>query len=111
MQAGEPYHMGLRRLKELGVQFPFDSYFTQKIQAGGFVILGRTNVPELGTLCQTESAATVPCRNPWNLEHSTGGSSGGSGVRGRGRARARGARERRRAGSIRIPRASAAGRA
>jgi amidase len=78
MQAGEPYHMGLRRLKDLGVALPIDSYFTQKIQAAGFVILGRTNVPELGTLCQTESAAYGACRNPWNLEHSTGGSSGGS---------------------------------
>jgi amidase len=78
MQAGEPYHMGLRRLKEIGVLFPFDSYYTQKIQAAGFVILGRTNVPELGTLCQTESAAYGACRNPWNPEHSTGGSSGGS---------------------------------
>ena len=78
MQAGEPYHMGLRRLKELGVTLPIDSYLTQKIQAAGFVILGRTNVPELGTLCQTESDAYGPCRNPWNPDHSTGGSSGGS---------------------------------
>jgi amidase len=78
MQAGEPYHMGLRRLKALGVALPIDSYLTQRIQAAGFVILGRTNVPELGTLCQTESEAYGPCRNPWNVEHSTGGSSGGS---------------------------------
>ena len=78
MQAGEPYHMGLRRLRDLGVRLPIDSHYTQKVQAAGFVILGRTNVPELGTLCQTESEAYGPCRNPWNLEHSTGGSSGGS---------------------------------
>jgi len=78
MQSGEPYHMGLRRLRDLGVMLPIDSYFTQKIQSAGFVILGRTNVPELGTLCQTESEAYGPCRNPWNLDHSTGGSSGGS---------------------------------
>ena len=78
MQAGEPYHMGLRRLKDLAVTLPIDSYFTQRIRAAGFVILGRTNVPELGTLCQTESAAYGPCRNPWSPEHSTGGSSGGS---------------------------------
>ena len=78
MQAGEPYHMGLRRLRDLAVALPVDSFLTQKIQAAGFVILGRTNVPELGTLPQTESAAYGPCRNPWNPEHSTGGSSGGS---------------------------------
>ncbi len=78
MQAGEPYHMGLRRLKDLGVVLPIDSYLTQRIRAAGFVILGRTNVPELGTLCQTESEAYGPCRNPWNPQHSTGGSSGGS---------------------------------
>jgi amidase len=78
MQAGEPYHMGLRRLRDLGVVMPLESWFTKKITDAGFVVLGRTNVPELGTLCQCESEAYGPCRNPWNLGHSTGGSSGGS---------------------------------
>jgi amidase len=78
MSAGDPYHMGLRRLRDLGVLYPHDSYYTRKIRAAGFVILGRTNVPELGTLPQTESEAYGPCHNPWNLDHSTGGSSGGS---------------------------------
>ena len=75
---GDPYHMGLRRLRDLGLLYPHDSYFTRKIRAAGFVIVGRTNVPELGTLPQTESEAWGACHNPWNLDHSTGGSSGGS---------------------------------
>jgi amidase len=40
--------------------------------------VGRTNVPELGTTITTESLAWGPARNPWDLGHSTGGSSGGS---------------------------------
>ena len=41
-------------------------------------MLGRTNTPELGTTITTEPVAFGPTRNPWNIEHSTGGSSGGS---------------------------------
>lgn len=44
----------------------------------GLVILGKTNTPEFGLLATTESELLGPARNPWNLEHSTAGSSGGS---------------------------------
>ena len=77
-EAGEPFHMGARPLRDAGFVAPGDTYLVEKFRAAGFVILGRTNTPELGTLPTTESDAYGPARNPWNPERSTGGSSGGS---------------------------------
>jgi amidase len=45
---------------------------------GGFIVLGKTNTPEFGSVPWTEPAAYGPCRNPWNLERTPGGSSGGA---------------------------------
>ncbi len=44
----------------------------------GLVIFGKTNLPEFGIMGTTEPKAFGPTRNPWNLNHSTGGSSGGT---------------------------------
>ena len=76
--AGEPYHDGMRFLKELKWTASVDSFLARKFRAAGFVFLGRTNAPELGILPTTEPVAYGPTRNPWNTDHSTGGSSGGS---------------------------------
>ena len=43
-------------------------------------MLGKTNVPEFGLVPTTESKLYGAAHNPWNLDHSTGGSSGGSGA-------------------------------
>jgi amidase len=51
---------------------------TQRYLAAGFVICGKTNTPELGILPTTEPRRFGPTRNPWQTDHSTGGSSGGS---------------------------------
>src|SRR5262249_20273460 len=59
---------------------PHDSMLTRKFTPAGLISLGKTNVPEFGLVPTTESALYDPCRNPWNLEHSAGGSSGGSGA-------------------------------
>ena len=44
----------------------------------GFVILGQTNYPELGTRNITDSKLFGPAGNPWDSSRNTGGSSGGS---------------------------------
>jgi amidase len=51
---------------------------TLRFQRAGFVICGKTNTPEFGIVPTTEPHRFGPSRNPWNTEHSTGGSSGGS---------------------------------
>jgi amidase len=55
-----------------------DSEIVRRYRRAGVVILGCTNVPELGSAPTTESVMHGPTRNPWNLEHSAGGSSGGA---------------------------------
>jgi amidase len=78
-EAGQPYHAGMRFLKEADYRAPRDSYFSEKIAAAGLISLGRTATSELAILPSVETAAYGPTRNPWNLEHSSGGSSGGTG--------------------------------
>src|SRR5206468_7012428 len=63
-----------------GFVAPADTYLAEKFRAAGFVFLGKTNTPELGTLPTTEPEAYGPSRNPWDTSRSTGGSSGGSGA-------------------------------
>lgn len=75
---GEPHHMGTRFLKEAGYIAPHDSFLTRRFRNAGFVVIGRTNTPEFGNTITTEPLSYGPSRNPWNLDHSTGGSSGGS---------------------------------
>jgi amidase len=74
--AGEQTAFGIGPLRDL--RWPVTSYLAEQFRAAGFVALGRTNVPEFGTTVTTEPKSFPPARNPWNTEHSTGGSSGGS---------------------------------
>jgi amidase len=78
MTKGDPYHCGNRHLKERNFTADHDTGFVRRFHDAGFVIVGRTNVPEFGTTITTESLAYGPAHNPWNLDHSTGGSSGGT---------------------------------
>lgn len=55
-----------------------DSYFVERMRDAGFALLGKTNTPEMGTEATTEPVAWGVTRNPWNLDRSVGGSSGGS---------------------------------
>jgi amidase len=73
---GEVTAFGLGPLRDLAI--PVTSYLAQQFQSAGFIALGRTNVPELGTTVTTEPRSFPAARNPWDPGHSTGGSSGGS---------------------------------
>src|SRR3984957_16756072 len=55
-----------------------DSPLVARMKAGGCVVIGKTNTPELGWKGDTDNTVFGPTRNPWNLDHSPGGSSGGS---------------------------------
>jgi amidase len=76
--AGDPLHSGMRLLKDMNHVSPHDTYLAAKFKAAGFICVGRANTPELGLIPTTEPQAYGPTHNPWNLNHSTGGSSGGS---------------------------------
>jgi amidase len=75
-----PHHEGMRFLRDLGFRADADSWLASRFRDAGFVFVGKTNTPELGILPTTEPEAYGPSRNPWNPDHSTGGSSGGSGA-------------------------------
>jgi amidase len=77
-EAGEPYHAGMRFLRDAGWRETEDGYITERFRAAGLISLGRTNTPELALLPTTEPEAYGPTRSPWNTNHSSGGSSGGS---------------------------------
>jgi amidase len=62
----------------VGVPATRDDTLVARFKAAGLIAVGKTNVPECGILPTTESALYGPAHNPWNLKHSTGGSSGGS---------------------------------
>lgn len=49
-----------------------------RYRKAGLVIVGKTSTPEFGLVPYTEPELFGPCRNPWHLDHTPGGSSGGS---------------------------------
>ena len=55
-----------------------DSELVRRLRAAGAVILGKTNLPELAIMGDTEGLAFGITRNPWNTDRSVSGSSGGS---------------------------------
>src|SRR5918999_1209172 len=62
-----------------------DSELVRRLRAAGAVILGKTNLPELAIMGDTEGPSFGITRNPWNLDRSPAGSSGGSAVAGAAR--------------------------
>lgn len=59
---------------------PVDDDIVRRLRAGGFVILGKTTMSELGLLPIVEPVDGEPTRNPWDLSRTAGGSSGGAGA-------------------------------
>lgn len=57
---------------------PYDAGVVEKLKAADAVIIGKTNLDEFAMGSTTENSAFQVTRNPWNLEHIIGGSSGGS---------------------------------
>lgn len=55
-----------------------DGELTRRYRAAGMVLFGKTNTPEFGIPGTTEGRFLGNCHNPWNPNHSTGGSSGGA---------------------------------
>jgi amidase len=78
MQKGQPYYLGNRALRDLGFRSPFDTPLGARFRAAGFITLGKTNLPEFGMQTTTQPLAFGATHNPWDLDRSTSGSSGGS---------------------------------
>lgn len=75
---GTPISNGSNAYK--GYISPHDSELVKRYKKTGLVIFGKTNTPEFGLMGITEPKAFGPARNPWNNDHTPGGSSGGSGA-------------------------------
>ena len=74
--AGLPSSQGSRAYKS----FPVTEHATVVARwiDAGLVIFGKTNLPEFGAKAISEPVAWGPARNPWDLQRTPGGSSGGS---------------------------------
>ncbi len=73
--AGEPTAFGCAG--DFAVQTA-DADVVRRLRAAGAIIVGKTNTCELGQWPFTEGPAFGSTRNPWNLDHTPGGSSGGA---------------------------------
>jgi amidase len=77
-EAGEPYSMGMRVLRDIDYRATSDAPLALAFRAAGLIPLGRTNTPELASMGTCEPEAYGPTHNPWKPEFTPGGSSGGS---------------------------------
>lgn len=77
--AGMPSRSG-SRLKKNAPPMSVGSEYSDRLDRAGLIPLGKTNAPEFGLLPTTEPVLYGPSRNPWNVAHSSGGSSGGAGA-------------------------------
>ena len=76
VQAGEPTTCASRILE--GYVSPYTATAVARIEQAGAVVIGRTNMDEFAMGSSTEHSSSGPTRNPWRLENTPGGSSGGS---------------------------------
>jgi amidase len=78
MQKGQPYYLGNRALRDAGFRSPVDTPLGARFRAAGLITVGKTNLPEFGLQSTTQPLAFGATHNPWALDRSTSGSSGGS---------------------------------
>jgi amidase len=74
--AGMPYTMGSHLFG--GFKPAHDAFVVRRLREAGFVIVGKTNMPEFGILPVSEPRRHGAARNPWHAGHTPGGSSGGA---------------------------------
>jgi len=77
-QAGLPYWSGNQALKAAGHTSDSDTALGARFRQAGLVTLGKTNLPEMGSVPTTQPLSCGPTNNPWDLARSPSGSSGGS---------------------------------
>jgi amidase len=63
-----------------GITWDADTHLMSRFRQAGFVTVGTSTTPEMAFNTASEALAYGPTRNPWNLNHSVGGSSGGAGA-------------------------------
>ncbi|MGE0486249.1 MAG: amidase [Gammaproteobacteria bacterium] len=63
-----------------GVTFDADTELMKRCRNAGLVTVGTSTTPEMAFNANSEAVVYGPTRNPWNLGHSVGGSSGGAGA-------------------------------
>ena len=79
LQAFDAGHPSTGGSRLFAAQVPdHDATYVERCKAAGLVIVGRTNTPEMGLNGNTEPVLHGSTANPWNLDHSAGGSSGGA---------------------------------
>jgi amidase len=74
--AGMPYRLGSVLFGDFVPAH--DAFVVRRLREAGFVIVGKTSLPEFGILPVTEPRRFGPTRNPWDRERTPGGSSGGA---------------------------------
>ena len=75
---GARYSVGIGALREAGYRSTRTTELARRLAAAGCIVIGKTNVPECSSGVTTEPAAFGATSNPWDLERTASGSSGGS---------------------------------
>lgn len=75
---GLPYNLGSAWVAKSGRMGRRDNTLIARMRAAGFIVVGQTSTPEFGVVSVSESKVHGATRNPWRLDLTSGGSSGGA---------------------------------